>query len=155
VTHPSGGDRAPLAPSSGSAGESQSGFGVGAAVAPPLITLVAVVKPRVRLVVRGRRESIDKREAPRVTVDRRQHAGASSCVASASHPNKEIRAAIAYALSRGWRLVKCSGHAWGRLFCGRGDRSGCQISVWSTPRDPDVHAEQIRRAVDKCPHKGK
>ena len=35
------------------------------------------------------------------------------------HPNKEIRAAIDYALSHGWRLIKAGprAHVWGRLLC--------------------------------------
>lgn len=44
------------------------------------------------------------------------------------------------------------GH-WGRLFCPQADRSGCQVGVNSTPRDPDTHARQIIRALDRCPHK--
>ena len=27
-----------------------------------------------------------------------------------------------------------------------------QVGVFSTPRDGDNHAKQIRRAVDRCPH---
>jgi hypothetical protein len=68
------------------------------------------------------------------------------------HPNKEIQKAITYALSRGSTLVKASGHAWGILRCPRGARDGCSVSVWSTPRVPENHANQIRRNVEKCPH---
>ena len=68
------------------------------------------------------------------------------------HPNKDIQAAVAYALERGWRLAKSNGHAWGRLFCPRGARDGCQIAVYSTPRNPTAAARTIRREVDKCPH---
>jgi hypothetical protein len=66
------------------------------------------------------------------------------------HPNKEVEAAVVYAESRDWSFRKM-GH-WGRLFCPRADRDGCQVGVNSTPRDGDVHARQIRRAVDRCPH---
>ena len=68
------------------------------------------------------------------------------------HPNKEIEAAVAYAESRGWVFVRKASHAWGRLRCARGQRDGCQLSVWSTPRDPQGHAEHIRRQIDDCPH---
>lgn len=27
------------------------------------------------------------------------------------------------------------------------------IFVWSTPRNPQNHAKQLRREVDRCPHK--
>lgn len=66
------------------------------------------------------------------------------------HPNKEVEAAVVYAESRGWTFRKM-GH-WGRLFCSRADRDGCQVGVNGTPRDGDTHAKQIRRAVDRCPH---
>lgn len=46
-----------------------------------------------------------------------------------------------------------SAHAWGRLLCPLEAREGCAMSIWSTPRDNDVHAEQIKRSVKRCPHK--
>ncbi len=70
------------------------------------------------------------------------------------HPNKDIEKAIQYAESKGWHY-KASGssaHAWGRILCDQADRSGCSMSIWSTPRDPVRHAGQIRRNVDTCPH---
>ena len=72
------------------------------------------------------------------------------------HPNKEIEAVIREAEASGWRVVKAgkSAHAWGRLLCQEGSRQGCQISIWSTPRSPENHAKQIRRAVARCPHTG-
>jgi len=44
------------------------------------------------------------------------------------------------------------GHAWGQILCAYAQRGGCRVSVWSTPRSPENHAKQLRRAVDKCPH---
>jgi hypothetical protein len=72
----------------------------------------------------------------------------------ASHPNKLIRAAIEYAIDRGWELKKAGAraHVWGRLYCPLGNRSGCAKAVFSTPRVPEDHAKDIRRAVDRCPH---
>ncbi len=69
------------------------------------------------------------------------------------HPDKDVEAAIQYAETRGWRIEKRKGHAWGRLFCPWADRSGCMISVWSTPRSGANHARQIRRGVDQCDHR--
>lgn len=66
------------------------------------------------------------------------------------HPNKHVETAISYARSRGWRVEKSSGHAWGRLFCPRADRSGCRISVWSTPRNAESHARMIVRLINSC-----
>lgn len=68
------------------------------------------------------------------------------------HPDKDIRAAIEYAESKGFRLRKGRGHAWAILYCHFADRSGCRMSIWSTPRNPRAHADDIRRFVDDCPH---
>ena len=70
------------------------------------------------------------------------------------HPSKEIEQAILYAESKGWCYKKSgnSAHAWGILLCPLHITEGCKMSVWSTPRDSYVHAKQIRRRVDKCPH---
>lgn len=71
------------------------------------------------------------------------------------HPNKEIERAVKYAENLGWRYLKSGGsaHAWGRLLCPLSEREGCQMSIWSTPKDADSHAKQIRRSVHSCPHK--
>ncbi len=70
------------------------------------------------------------------------------------HPDKDIEAAICYAESLGWRYKKTghSSHAWGRLLCASHARGGCMLSVWSTPREGEIHAEQIRRRVRLCIH---
>jgi hypothetical protein len=70
------------------------------------------------------------------------------------HPDKDIERAVAFAESKGWRHVPSNGHAWGRLFCQSGQRGGCIISVWSTPRNPVQHSRQIVHRVSKCPHQG-
>lgn len=68
------------------------------------------------------------------------------------HPNKEIEAAVQYAEDHGWVLTISRGHSWGQLRCPFGQRGGCMTPVWSTPRNPEGHAERIRRDVDRCPH---
>lgn len=70
------------------------------------------------------------------------------------HPNKEIRAALEYAYSKGWRVEKAgkSSHAWGQMFCPSAQRGGCRESIWSTPKNPERHARYLRSAVDHCPH---
>ena len=70
------------------------------------------------------------------------------------HPNKHIRAAIEYAVARGWRVEKAPArsHAWGYILCPYGQRGGCRKSVWSTPRVPERHARELIRLVDACPH---
>lgn len=71
------------------------------------------------------------------------------------HPNKDIEEAVKYAESMGWRFKAAgdSAHAWGRLLCVLEAREGCSMSIWSTPRNPFAHAEQIIRSVKRCPHK--
>jgi len=71
------------------------------------------------------------------------------------HPDKDIRKAIDYAVSKGWKVQKAKGHAWGILKCSKNDadcRCGefCQFSVWSTPRSATNEANRIRRLVDGC-----
>ncbi len=66
------------------------------------------------------------------------------------HPKKDVEAALKYAEGRGWSVEMASGHAWGRLKCPCHTREGCQVSVWSTPRNPGNHGKQLRRVVDRC-----
>ena len=68
------------------------------------------------------------------------------------HPSKEIQAAIEFALGHDWRVEKRKGkgHCWARLYCPHNDRTGCKISIWSTPRSAFNHARQIVRMVEKC-----
>jgi hypothetical protein len=66
------------------------------------------------------------------------------------HPNKEVEAAVSYAESEGWTWRK-QGH-WGRLYCHHADRDGCQVGVNGTPKNPEDHARQVTRAVNRCPH---
>lgn len=68
------------------------------------------------------------------------------------HPSKAIEEAVVYAEQKGWRYKKTgnSAHAWGRLLCPQISQEGCKLSVWSTPANPENHAKQIKRAVDRC-----
>jgi hypothetical protein len=66
------------------------------------------------------------------------------------HPNKHIREALKYAEEKGWRFRKSRGHAYGRIRCDFG-HSSCQLSIWSTPRNPEKHARAIRGKADACP----
>ncbi|MAK71336.1 MAG: hypothetical protein CMF19_04765 [Idiomarinaceae bacterium] len=65
------------------------------------------------------------------------------------HPNKEIQAAIDFALVYGWRFIPSRGHAFGRLKCSKGHRQH-QLSVWSTPKNPKAHAQRIVKQVMVC-----
>lgn len=69
----------------------------------------------------------------------------------ARHPNKHIQAALEYAESHGWRIVESgnSAHAFCRLKCLR-KHAEHQMSVWSTPRNPENHAKQIICKVNEC-----
>jgi len=71
------------------------------------------------------------------------------------HPNKEIEKALQYAEDNGWRVEPSKGHPFAMMFCPLNDkecRCGdfCISSIWSTPKNPENHARQIRRVVDNC-----
>jgi hypothetical protein len=70
------------------------------------------------------------------------------------HPNKDIESAIQYAEDHGWECQKSgsSSHAWGRLYCPLRTPDGDMLSIWSTPRDPKMHARMICQRVNKCNH---
>jgi len=70
------------------------------------------------------------------------------------HPNKEIEHAVVSAEERDWRVVMTKGHGWARLLCPYRDRTGCQISVYSTPKKPESHARQILRLISNCTCEG-
>jgi len=72
----------------------------------------------------------------------------------AKHPNKAIRESIRYAEAKGWSVTEAGAraHIWGTLWCPHHERDGCRIRVMCTPRNPEKHAGDIRRDVDRCPH---
>ena len=72
----------------------------------------------------------------------------------AKHPHKAIEEAIKFAEANKWRYQKSgrSAHAWCRLLCSLKSREGCMLSVWSTPKSPEAHAQQIQKRVIQCPH---
>jgi hypothetical protein len=69
----------------------------------------------------------------------------------ADHPNKHIREALKYAEKRGWTIKKSSSraHAWGVIYCPFRHRA-CWMAVFSTPRNPQNHARDIRRTINRC-----
>ena len=71
-------------------------------------------------------------------------------MARSRHPNKEVEEALSEAETLGWRF-RPLGH-WGRIFCPKADREGCQFGVNGTPKNAEAHARQLRRAVERCPH---
>ncbi|WP_087144409.1 hypothetical protein [Crenothrix polyspora] len=71
------------------------------------------------------------------------------------HPNKVVRDALQYASDNDWRIVQGGSHAWGQMYCPYNDKTCrcgefCRASIWSTPKNPENHAKQIRRIVDNC-----
>ena len=69
------------------------------------------------------------------------------------HLHKAIEAVLRDAEKNGWRVQHSArGHAWGLLRCGERSRDGCQISIFSTPRNPEGHARSIARDVRRCDH---
>ena len=70
------------------------------------------------------------------------------------HKNKEVRFAIEYAISNGWRLERArgKGQVWGKLYCSLRSREGCRFTIYGTPAIPEAHAKDLRRTIDRCIH---
>lgn len=69
------------------------------------------------------------------------------------HPNKEIEAALQEAEQQGWVVETNRGH-WGIMKCPTNAecRGGlyCSFPISGSPRNPQTHAKQIRKAISKC-----
>jgi hypothetical protein len=69
------------------------------------------------------------------------------------HPNKEVEAALRDAEMEGFTVLTRRAR-WGILRCPGDPDDHCRSrSISGTPRNPSVHARQIRRFVYRCPHK--
>lgn len=71
------------------------------------------------------------------------------------HPNKEIEALLKELESLGWTIRLLKGHAWGLVRCPNNNsdcRCGkfCQMSIWSTPKDPTRFAKTVRSKALGC-----
>ncbi|MDE0055133.1 MAG: hypothetical protein OXP28_07200 [Gammaproteobacteria bacterium] len=76
-------------------------------------------------------------------------------MARRKHPKKEVEAALIEAEAAGWIVVRTSSaHRWGVMRCPEASRSGCQYSIWSTPRSSGNHARHLLRMLRNCPHRG-
>lgn len=65
------------------------------------------------------------------------------------HSKKEIEKVLQEAEDKGFTIRYPWGH-WGGLIC-PGD---CNIiAIWSTPKNTGNHAKQLRRAINRCPHR--
>ena len=66
------------------------------------------------------------------------------------HPSKEVSDAMEYAVDLGWTIVKGRNHTYAMLRCPKGDRSGCQVPVFHTPKNPGNHARDLIHDIDSC-----
>jgi len=71
------------------------------------------------------------------------------------HTSKEIEGVLQELEKLGWNLIEGKGHCWGILRCPANDqdcRCGefCQMSVWSTPKNPQQHAKKLRQKALAC-----
>ena len=76
-------------------------------------------------------------------------------MARKTHKSKEIEAVLQELDGHGWTVVEGKGHAWGILRCPTNSkecRCGefCQMSVWSTPKNPEQHARKLRQKALAC-----
>jgi hypothetical protein len=71
-------------------------------------------------------------------------------VAGWSHSKKQIRDALDDAYAADFGVYETpSAHRWGYLECGK---CGQREAVWSTPRNADNHAKQLRRYMQRHSH---
>ena len=71
------------------------------------------------------------------------------------HTSKEIEAVLQQLERLGWIVVEGKGHAWGLLRCPANSkecRCGkfCQMSVWSTPKNPERYASKLQQKALAC-----
>jgi hypothetical protein len=68
-----------------------------------------------------------------------------------AHSQKQVRAALDDADAAGFKIVATAahGHSWGYVDC---PRCPDRFYLWSTPRNADNHAKQIRRFVQRHAH---
>jgi hypothetical protein len=68
-----------------------------------------------------------------------------------SHSKKQIRDALDEADAAGFDVEDTSdlGHSWGHTLC-TVDKQ--RMQVWSTPKNADNHAKQIRRFISRHSH---
>lgn len=71
------------------------------------------------------------------------------------HPNKDIHIVVQYAKRKGWVVKPASGHAWATVRCPQNDRACrcgkfCQMSIWSTPKNPGNFAKRLKKRIDSC-----
>ncbi|WP_082545428.1 MULTISPECIES: hypothetical protein [unclassified Sphingomonas] len=76
-------------------------------------------------------------------------------MARKTHKSKEIESVLKELEALGWTVVEGKGHAWGLLRCPTNSsecRCGefCQMSVWSTPKNPEQHAKKLRQKALAC-----
>lgn len=70
-----------------------------------------------------------------------------------SHSKKEVRRALAEAAEAGFEVkaTNTRGHSWGYVDCPDAECT-MRLYVWSTPKNPNNHAMQIRRFVERHRH---
>lgn len=74
------------------------------------------------------------------------------------HTDDDIEQALQSAEALNWDFIKSGprAHPFGKLRCPYNDQKCenggqvCQVSVWSTPRRPTKHAQQLSKFVQKC-----
>jgi hypothetical protein len=71
-------------------------------------------------------------------------------VSRGRHQKKEVADALCAAEPAGLSVVELhSGHRWGEVTC---EECESTREVWSTPRNPGVHAKQLKRFIARHTH---
>jgi hypothetical protein len=70
------------------------------------------------------------------------------------HPKKDVEEALQEAEKAGMIVEDSRGH-WGVIWCPGDEHDRCPrpFWVWSSPKNVQNHAKQIRRYIARCPHR--
>ncbi len=73
------------------------------------------------------------------------------------HQHKKIREVLEYAQEQGWSIQDGSGRSWGKVLCPYNDnncRKGeyCLRNVYTTPKNPENKARELKRIIRNCIH---
>ena len=71
------------------------------------------------------------------------------------HRSKEIEAVVYELECLGWTTILGNGHAWGIIRCPENSKdcrcgNYCQMSVWSTPKNPEQFTKNLRQKALTC-----
>ncbi len=73
------------------------------------------------------------------------------------HQHKKITEVLEYAQEQGWSIQESRGRSWGKVSCPYNDnkcrkRKYCLKNVYTTPKNPENKARELKRIIQNCIH---